>query len=287
MSVTYDLHWGTTSGSRTNVITNVTLPYTHGAHSDPLTNGTTYYYSLVANNGPANSESTEVSGTPVGTQAYFANAGFESALSSSSPVGNWLMSATASDTVCERLSSSGITGATGSYVLHMKAYGSVDDSDPENPVAISQEAFVIQRWSKASIDALTGNVSFDVIPKQLLTGGGYCIVWVQACKADGTTIGTYANPGSPANVGNARAVWGGGYLGITLNMSLEGTISPTLALNTKSTVTFNLKDWVNNKIYLIGGATVTDIAYVDIHVYIGANGPAWSEAYLDNFLPNA
>jgi hypothetical protein len=52
----YDLHWGTTAGVRNNVIPSVTLPYTHVG----LTDGTTYYYSLVATNPVGSTESAEV-----------------------------------------------------------------------------------------------------------------------------------------------------------------------------------------------------------------------------------
>jgi peptidoglycan hydrolase-like protein with peptidoglycan-binding domain len=60
-ATSYDIKWGTVAESRTNTIAGVTLPYTHTGR----TNGTTYYYSLVAVNGSGSTESAEVSGTPV------------------------------------------------------------------------------------------------------------------------------------------------------------------------------------------------------------------------------
>jgi len=56
-ATSYDLKWGTSAGSRPNTITGVTLPYTHTGRS----NGTTYYYSLVATNAQGSTESAEVS----------------------------------------------------------------------------------------------------------------------------------------------------------------------------------------------------------------------------------
>lgn len=55
----YDVKWGTVSGSRANTITGITLPYTHAGR----TNGTAYYYSLVAINGTGSAESAEASAT--------------------------------------------------------------------------------------------------------------------------------------------------------------------------------------------------------------------------------
>jgi hypothetical protein len=61
-ATSYDIHWGTVSGTRSNTISGVTLPYTHTGR----TNGTPYYYSLVAINASGSSESSEVGGTPAG-----------------------------------------------------------------------------------------------------------------------------------------------------------------------------------------------------------------------------
>lgn len=66
-ATSYDIHWGTVSGTRSNTITGVTLPYTHTGR----TNGTTYYYSLVAINAGGSTESAEVSGTPAATGSVY------------------------------------------------------------------------------------------------------------------------------------------------------------------------------------------------------------------------
>ena len=58
--VSYNIKWGTTSGSRTNTLTGVTSPYTHSS----LTDGTTYYYSVVAVNAGDTAETSEVSAIP-------------------------------------------------------------------------------------------------------------------------------------------------------------------------------------------------------------------------------
>jgi hypothetical protein len=57
---TYDIKWGTVSGTRSNTISGVTPPYTHTGR----TNGTPYYYSMVATNTVGSTESNEVSGIP-------------------------------------------------------------------------------------------------------------------------------------------------------------------------------------------------------------------------------
>ena len=67
-ATSYDIKWGTVAGTRDNTISGVTLPYTHTGR----TNGTEYFYSLVAINGAGSVESAEVSGTPVASSpAYF------------------------------------------------------------------------------------------------------------------------------------------------------------------------------------------------------------------------
>jgi len=68
-ATSYNLKWGTVAGTRSNTITGVTLPYTHTGR----TNGTTYYYSLVAINGAGSVESAEVSGTPSAGAYYTQN----------------------------------------------------------------------------------------------------------------------------------------------------------------------------------------------------------------------
>lgn len=73
-ATSYEIHWGTSAGSRPNVIDWAAIqaatapdfpasPYTHTGRS----NGTTYYYSLLAINASGSVESAEVSGAPVAT----------------------------------------------------------------------------------------------------------------------------------------------------------------------------------------------------------------------------
>ncbi|NTV50929.1 MAG: hypothetical protein HGA20_14975 [Geobacteraceae bacterium] len=65
-ATSYDIKWGTVAGTRSNTISGVTLPYTHTGR----TNGTTYYYSLVAVNSFGSVESSEVSGV-AGSSSLF------------------------------------------------------------------------------------------------------------------------------------------------------------------------------------------------------------------------
>jgi hypothetical protein len=65
-AISYDIYWDTIShasqmATNANHIVGVSIPYTHTGR----TNGTTYYYSLVAINAGGPSESAEASGTPV------------------------------------------------------------------------------------------------------------------------------------------------------------------------------------------------------------------------------
>lgn len=77
-ATSYEIHWGTTPGSRSNTITWAEIqadaepdfpanPFTHTGR----TNGTTYYYSLVAINAQGSTESIEVSATPVAVTYSF------------------------------------------------------------------------------------------------------------------------------------------------------------------------------------------------------------------------
>jgi len=98
-ATSYNLKWGTVAGTRSNEIVGVTLPYTHTG----LTNGTTYYYSVVAVNGAGSTESAEVSGVPVAASANYYTQGWESATNFATSYDGW---------------TSGISGTNaGRYVL--------------------------------------------------------------------------------------------------------------------------------------------------------------------------
>jgi len=86
-ATSYNLKWDTVSHSvdkaYSNTITGVTLPYTHTGR----TNGTAYYYSLVAINGAGSVESDEVSGTP-SAGAYYTQ-GWEGAANGATSYDGW------------------------------------------------------------------------------------------------------------------------------------------------------------------------------------------------------
>jgi len=85
-ATSYDLKWGTVAGTRSNTITGVTLPYTHTGR----TNGTTYYYSLVAINGAGSTESAEVSGTPVAVSTNYYTQNWDAAPLNATTYDGWI-----------------------------------------------------------------------------------------------------------------------------------------------------------------------------------------------------
>jgi len=85
-ATSYNLKWGTVAGTRSNTITSVTLPYTHTGR----TNGTAYYYSVVAINGAGSVESAEVSGTPVAASTNFYTQNWDLAATNATTYDGWI-----------------------------------------------------------------------------------------------------------------------------------------------------------------------------------------------------
>jgi hypothetical protein len=147
----YNIKWGTSSGSRTNTITGVTSPYTHSS----LTNGTAYYYSVVAVNTGGTAGTSEISATPAAA---------------------WTFDTFASG-------SGGVTTPGGGVIYHLSAPGASDTANMVYATAITKATHTLT--TRFNVTAMTRDSSHN---------GAYHPVALSCATSKPTTRGAAFTP---------------------------------------------------------------------------------------------
>ncbi|MCR4317565.1 MAG: fibronectin type III domain-containing protein [Planctomycetes bacterium] len=280
-ATSYDIYFATSTGVTTTAgtkITGVTSPYVHTGR----TNGTTYYYIVVANNANgASVPSSEVNATPIATWTW----------SHPTPTGNRLMDVWATSGLAVAVGDAGtILLNTGSgWVQQISPVTSglraVWGSSATDLVACGDGGVIITspdgiNWTQAAspvtakFNDIYGFASNDVY----LVGAAGTIVrydgttWNDQTTASGTTLDLYGVWGSSAtNVYSVGAPAGTTSAPTMLNSSNSGTTWTSIGAQLPSAV-------AGAYLIGIGGSSASEILAVGTGgTVVSYNGTAWSD----------
>lgn len=253
----YALKWGTVSGSRTNTIDPVTLPYNHTG----LTNGTPYYYSLLAINGGGSTESAEVSGTPAASSGDTAPTGAIAFWPADSETLS-LYNATDGSTVLIGGNPTTVPG-TATYVAGHSGNG-IQLTDGNTVPGIAATAGNTLNVSNGWVELWYQKTATVASTATMWTNDfGYDYLGLQFTNGDYTTPSLYYN-GNTYSFTNTTNVFDGNWHKIRVNWVANGTATLTID-GTQTTTSMSAS----------GIITGSNIHYINLGARLDNSRPAY------------